>query len=91
MSALTNIKDPDEVLDYGLDLVDWLPDGDSIDSDVWTPDNGITKESEMTNGTQTAIMVSGGTVGTTYALKGVVTTAEGRVLVRRIRVYVQER
>lgn len=30
------IKDPDESLDYGFDLVDWLSTGDTIASAVWT-------------------------------------------------------
>jgi hypothetical protein len=35
------IKDPDESLDYGFDLEDWLSAGDTINSAVWT----ITDES----------------------------------------------
>lgn len=91
MTTLTNIKDPDEVLDYGLELADWLDDGDSIASHAWTVDSGMTEVIEIREGTRSAVMVSGGTAGTLYNLKGAITTSEGRVLVRRIRVYVQER
>lgn len=30
------IKDPDESLDYGFDLVDWLSTGDTVASAVWS-------------------------------------------------------
>lgn len=43
------LKDPDESLDYGWDLVDWLSTGDTIASAVWT----ITEVSTSTDTSQT--------------------------------------
>jgi hypothetical protein len=91
MTAFTNMKDPDETLDFGLDLTDWLEDGDAISSASWTVPTGMTEVSESTSSPTTAVMTSGGTAGTTYRLKGTVTTTDGRVLVRRIAVHCAER
>lgn len=91
MSSYTNLKDPDEQLDYGFDLTDWLEDGVTVASASWTVGAGLTEVSEATTDTQTAVMVNGGTATNVYQLKGTVTDSEGRVLVRRISVYCVER
>ena len=91
MSTYTNIKDPDETLDYGLDLSDWLETGDGIASQSWTCETGVTEVSEAVSGDVGAVMVSGGTSSNVYTLKGTITTDDGRVLVRRIRLYCAER
>jgi polyisoprenoid-binding protein YceI len=93
MSSYTNLKDPDETSDFGLDLSEWLEDGDTLAGASWSVDAGMTEVSEAidTDNAHSAVMVSGGTVGTVYTLKGTMTTSEGRVMVRRIRVYCVER
>lgn len=91
MSSFTNLKDPDETLDFGLDLTDWLETGATIASGSWAVGTGMTEVSESTSSPTSAVMVSGGTATNVYTLKGTITDSDGRVLVRRIRVYCAER
>ena len=93
MSSYTNIIDPDETLDYGLDLTDWLETGATIASGSWTAESGLTEVSESSTTTASAVMVSVDTAvaGDVKTLKGTITDSDGRVMVRRIRLYVAER
>lgn len=86
----TYIIDPDEKLDYGFDLSEWLEDGDTISNASWDAGD-LTEHAESTTETQTAVMVSGGEKGHVYKPKVTVTTAEGRVLVRRLALACAER
>lgn len=91
MPSYTNIKDPEEKLDYGFDLTDWLNDGCTIAASSWTVETGLTEVDEAATDTQSAVMISGGTENTVYSLKGAITDSEGRVMVRRISLYCLER
>lgn len=91
MTSYTNLKDPEEQLDYGFDLTDWLEDGCTVVAGDWTVESGLTEVSEVTSTSQSAVMVSGGTANTAYSLKGAITDSEGRVMVRRISLYCLER
>ena len=74
-----------DVLDYGWDFEDWLESGDTISSVAWTLDSGITKDSQSNTDTIAKCVISGGTAGTSYMVKCVVTTAESRSKTRYFR------
>ena len=91
MSSLkTFVKDPDAVLDYAGDWTAWLA-GDTITISDWTVPVGITLDSATHTATGVLIWLSGGTVGTKYALTNHITTAAGREDDRTITISVKER
>lgn len=75
-------KTPAEELDYMWDWKNWL-DGDSVDSDSWTVDTGLT-EIDTAGGASTlrTIWLGGGTAGTTYRVTNTVVTVGGRTAAR---------
>jgi hypothetical protein len=91
--ARTNIfdKDPDAVLDYQLDWSDWLPDGDTIATSVWSVPVGLTEDSDTNTTTTATVWLSGGTAGTEYQVANTITTADGRTDERTIKIKVVER
>ena len=76
-------KDPEAVLDYGInwDANDWLGT-DTIKADgtgsTWTVPAGITKVTDSKTTTTTTIWLSGGTAGETYSVKDHIVTVGGR-------------
>ncbi len=93
-----HVKDPDEVLDYGIDWNGpaaeggpWLESGDVLESSTWTADDGITIQSSSFSDTQTTVWVSGGTAGEQYELENDVVTAGGRTASRTILIICEER
>ena len=83
-------KDPSAVLDYVIDWSDWL-DGDTISTSTWTVPSGITKDSDTKTTTATTIWLSGGTVGTKYAVVNHIVTAGGREDDRTIYINVESK
>ena len=74
-------KGPDETLDYAIDWSLRLPaDDQTISDSTWTVPAGITKTNQGVIGTESIAWLSGGTSGTTYQVKNVITTAGGRTL-----------
>ena len=71
-------KDPDAVVDYGVDWVRWLA-GDTLALAVWLVPAGIVEDSSNHTATAAYIWLSGGTVGESYRLTNRITTALGRV------------
>ena len=73
------IKDPDAVLDYGIDWNknNWLG-SDTISTSTWTLETGISKVADSKTNTTTTIWLSGGTVGESYAVENKIVTAGGR-------------
>jgi hypothetical protein len=89
MSALfSEPKDPSAIKDYDMDWSDWL-EGDTIATSTWTVPVGITKQSESNTPTVSKIWLSGGTHGTIYTLKNVITTAGARTDERTCRLMVR--
>lgn len=84
-------KDPDAVLDYGIDWSAWLAAGDSVETSAWTVASGLVGASPQLDGTVASIMISGGTAGQTYTVTNRITTANGRTEDRSFRVKVAER
>lgn len=85
------VKDPDAVLDYQLDWSAWLPDGDTIVTSTWIVQDGIVKDSDSHTDTAATVWLSGGTLGTTYAVTNRISTVEGRTDDRTIRITVRDR
>lgn len=83
-------KDPESVLDYIVDWVDWLPVGDSISSHTVTG-KGITVDSDSTATTKVTAWLSGGKVGETpHAIFKIITTL-GRTVERSLYFHIIQR
>ena len=96
------IKDPDAVLDYKFDWKastngtgdsDWLASGETISSHTIDEDSGITVDSSAQTDTNTSVTVwlSGGTAGTTYAVRCEIVTSASRTDERTMKILVEER
>ena len=94
-------KDPDSVMDYGVDHSAWL-DTDTISASEWLIDNtlitapgqtvnGLTAGTSTFDATTTTIWLSGGTELSTYDLTNRVTTAAGRTDDRTMTVRVRQK
>lgn len=84
-------KDPDSVLDYGIDWSTWLASGETISTSAWTVPTGITKDSDSKGDTSTLVWLSGGTAGVVYTLANKITTSDSRTVERSIEIIVEER
>ena len=75
-------KDPDEVIDYGIDYSGSLADGDSLATVEWTfiDQSGCTKSNEGITGSNAKVRISSGTAGLNMKIQCRVTTANGEVL-----------
>ena len=95
MSVLAKFtKDPDAVLDYGIDWSSWMHTGDELKAGtpaVWTVPTGITLSSQEQTTTRAIIWLSGGTAGLNYDLACKITTVGGRVDERTITIKVRQR
>lgn len=78
------VKDPDEVLDYVRDWTAVL-DGDTIATSTWTPDDGITVDSNSHDTTTATAWISGGILGATHLVLNRITTAGGRTFDKTLR------
>lgn len=76
--GITVAKDPDAVLDWAWEFVDWLESGDSLSSKTVTEETGITVDSSEISGTQVIVWLSGGTAGTSYDVMVRPATVDGR-------------
>lgn len=92
ISIATYGKGPTEVLAYGIDFAGVLDAGETILSVVWTVPGGITKDSQANTSTVASLVLSGGTLASSYLITATVTTTPStRKHVRTIRVDVIER
>ena len=85
----TFIKDPDAVLDYGVDWFRWL-DGDTISTSSWSVSAGLTAGTTSHSNGIATIFLSGGTDGTDYTVRNRVVTAGGRTVDRTFAIQVRE-
>jgi hypothetical protein len=75
------------VLDYSFDWRKWLtPISDSISSFTVTADDGITIDSESQLNGIVTVFISGGTSGITYDVTCKITTDDGRIDSRTIKI-----
>lgn len=75
------LHDPDAgPIDYSVDFTDWLADGDSVSSVIWSifPTGPTLSNPSLTVALATTD-VSGGTLGATYRLTASVTSGNGVV------------
>ena len=91
MAKYVKIKDPDAVLDYGLDWSNWLASGETISSSSWVVETGLTKDSSSNTTTTTTVWLSGGTAGRTYRITNSIVTSAAREDDRSLLIKVQER
>ena len=91
MSVAQYLKDPDAVLDYGFDWLDWLANGETISTSTWTIPTGLTEDSETETSTTTKVWLSGGTAGIDYTITNKIVTSAGRTDERSITIMVEER
>ena len=72
-------KDPDDISEFALEWAEWLPAGDSVDSEetVTTAPSGITLADQFVSDAKTVVQVSGGTHGTDYTFLTRMVTANG--------------
>jgi hypothetical protein len=97
LQGLTIEKDVEAQLSYSFDWVDWLPQGDSLDTAEYTitarandPDPLI-KVSEGIDGTKTFVELKEGQLGKVYTVTCKVTTDDGLIDRRNFRVKVLAR
>jgi len=84
------VKDPDAILDYIVDWINWLC-SDTIATGTWTVPTGITKVSNSITDTEAIVWLSGGTAGHSYDLTCRIITAGGRVDDRTISILVRHK
>lgn len=90
-------KDPNDVLDYGIDWLGTADDqgflyglSDTISTSTWIVPTGITKDSDSNTTTATTIWLSGGMAGTSYTLINRIVTVGGRTKDQSIKIKVKE-
>lgn len=83
-------KDPDEILDFGIDWETALGE-DTIVASTWDVPSGLMKESDTFDDTSTTIVLSGGVLGTSYNLTNYVTTAGGNYRERTVKLKMKEK
>lgn len=86
-------KDPDEILDYAIDLSRELVGragsvSDIIVGAVWTLADGISESSSSFTTDVATIWLEGGTVGNTYEVSAEITTLNGRLYKRSFLVQI---
>lgn len=90
----SHFKDPNDVMDYGLDWTDWLAKaptpGDSIATSEWIAPAGITVDSEGLSGARTVVWLSGGTDEAEYIITNRIVTAQGRQRDRSLRIVMRQ-
>jgi len=84
-------KDPDSIIDYGVDWSTWLATGETIASSSWVVPSDLTSVSESNTTTETAIFLSGGIVGTEYTVTNRITTTASRTEDRSMLIKCQEK
>lgn len=72
------LKDPQAVLDYKIDLSDWLQSGEVIINVTATASAGLTVDRTAPDATGAIAWVSGGTHGENYELTISWQTSQGR-------------
>ncbi len=84
-------KDPDAVLDYRWDWTAWLADGEAISTSEVIAPSGITLDSDANDTTSATAWLSGGTNGTDYDVVNRISTNQGRMDDRTMRIHVMQR
>ena len=83
-------KDPDEVVNFGIDWADYLG-SDTITGSNWTVPAGIAQVSASFTDTQATVKLSGGTVGSIYRISNRISTSAGETVDQSIDIEVIEK
>jgi hypothetical protein len=83
-------KDPDEVLDYGVDWSLRLA-GDVISTSAWTIPAGLTKQTDTKTNTSTTVWLSGGVDGQSYDNLNHIVTAGGRTMEQTVELRIKQK
>jgi hypothetical protein len=86
-------KDPDAVVDYGIDWEPWLA-SDTIATSVWALEAdgaGLTIDSDDNDTTTATVWLSNGTAGRTGRVRNRITTAGGRTQDKTLSIRIRER
>jgi hypothetical protein len=86
------LKDPSDEIDFTRTWGDWLADGETISTVVWTVEAGLTKmtsPAESNTTTTATVWLEGGTVDEEYDVACRITTNQSRVVERTFTVKVQ--
>jgi hypothetical protein len=90
-------KDLDAILTYSLDWSDWLQNGETITSNLFTVESisgdadPLTKVSQSNTNTVCTVKISGGTAGKIYKVFDTITTSGGLTERRYFRIKVETR
>lgn len=84
-------KDPDEVLDYGVDWTAWMAAGDTIDTSTWVKAGSAVIDSTAVDGLVTSVWLSGGMTGEFVRLTNRIVTTDGRTAERSLMIVIEER
>jgi len=84
------IKDPDAILDYGVNWTEWIGD-DRITISSWVVPPGIIKTDESFTDKIATVWLSSGTVNQEYRLINRVQTFDGRYDDRTIIILVKQK
>ena len=84
-------KQPSEVLDYDIDIIDWLSVGDNvIGANVTIDMSGLVVDKTTINDDRIKIWLSSGLDGITYKVTAKITTEDGRVKEVDFKIKVKE-
>jgi hypothetical protein len=83
-------KDPDEVLDYGIDWSLRLA-GDTISTSTWIVPPGITMQTNSKTATTTTIWLSAGVLDQTYEILNRIVSAGGRTMDQTVQLRLKEK
>lgn len=80
-------KDPAETIDYAIDWAAVLAElgNDTIATSAWVVPAGLVRGSDGATGAARWVFLGGGVAGESHEITASITTAGGRVVVRRIR------
>ena len=85
------VKDPDAILDWHFDWVNWLAAGETISTSTFITTAGITVTSNSSTATNTTVWLSGGTPGQPYRITNRIVTTAGRTDDRSVTIRVKDR
>lgn len=83
-------KDPNEVVNFGIDWADYLG-SDTITGSSWEVPAGISQVSASFTDSQAIIKLSGGTLGTVYRVTNRINTSAGETVDKSIDIEVIEK
>ena len=96
-TGLYIVKDTEAELTYSLDWTDWLQNGETITSSLFTVEtisgdtDALTKASQSATNYVSTVKISGGTAGNIYKVYNEIETSGGLTERRYFRVRVEER